>query len=95
MVKASQLRRLRLIQDNQEGVLHQRSQEVAIERAPRPNRTNAGYNNLVTGGPSVEPSKGVAILHQAQGQEACTREVVQQQVIEPKIRSLQQVLSRQ
>ena len=59
---ASQLRRLRLVRNNREGVLHQRSQEVAIERAPRPNRTNTGCRNLVTDGPSVEPSQGLAIL---------------------------------
>jgi hypothetical protein len=60
---ALQLRRLWLVWNNQEGVLHQRSQEVAIKRAPRPNQTNMGCSNLVTDGSSVEPSWGLAIPH--------------------------------
>jgi hypothetical protein len=61
---ASQLRRLRLVwNNNREGILYQWSQEVAIKRAPRPNWTITGCSNLMTDGPSVEPSWGLAIPH--------------------------------
>ena len=60
---ASQLRRLRLIWNNWEGVLNQWSQEVAIERVPRPNWMNMGCSNLMTDGPSVKPLWGLAIPH--------------------------------
>ena len=62
--------RLRSTQNNRKGVLCWRSQEVAIGRAPRPNRINRGVWQLRSRRKSTEPSKGVTTLHQAQGQEA-------------------------